>query len=78
MKRLIGIFIIAQAVFVGILCYQLQLLGDSILQAASFGFLEVEEAGGFGNLPTISLVLLAAMALIGLYLMFSKNETPKQ
>lgn len=73
MKRLIGIFIIVQAVFVGILCYQLQLLADTILKAASFGFLEQEQTGWIGNLPTISLVLLAAMALVGLYLALSKN-----
>ncbi|PSL40096.1 hypothetical protein B0H99_106109 [Planomicrobium soli] len=78
MKRLIGIFIIAQAVFVGIICYQLQLLADSILEAASFGFRETEGTGWLGNLPAISVLLLGAMVLVGVYLMLSKNESPKQ
>jgi hypothetical protein len=78
MKRLIGIFIIVQAVFVGILCYQLQLLADSILKAASFGLREPEETGWIGNLPAMSVLLLGAMVLIGVYLMLSKNENSKQ
>jgi len=77
MRRLIGIFIIAQAVFVGILCYQLQLLADSILEAASFGLRDLEETGWIGNLPAISVLLLVAMVLVGVYLMVSKNENPK-
>lgn len=77
MKRLIGIFIIAQAVFVGILCYQLQLLADSILKAASFGFRDLEETGWIGNLPAASVLLLGAMVLVGLYLILSKQESPK-
>ncbi|MDN7242482.1 hypothetical protein QWY14_11770 [Planococcus sp. N028] len=78
MKRLIGIFIIAQAVFVGILCYQLQLLADSVLKAASFGLRDVEQTGWIGNLPAMSVLLLVAMVLVGVYLMLSKSESPKQ
>lgn len=76
MKRLIGILIFVQAIFVAIICYQIKILSDSVLQAASFMELSGGTLAWGGNLPLLSILLLSALALLGIFLMFSpKNES---
>lgn len=75
MKRLMGIFIVSQTILFGVLIYQIQNLSDSIKEAASFVATKEGTLSWGGNIPKVSVFLLSALMVLGLFLILSKNKS---
>jgi hypothetical protein len=77
MKRFIGFFIVTQAIFTGIIVYAINDLSNSIKQSAAF-VANKEGVLATGNgIPIVSLVVLIAVIILGLYLIISKEKGNK-
>jgi hypothetical protein len=74
MKKLVGIFIAVQAILTGLILHGLNSISNSILIAAVHQKTVVNTIAWSENLNTSTYILLAAILLVGVYLIVIKDQ----
>jgi hypothetical protein len=77
MKKLLGIFIVVQAILTGLILYGLNSISNSILISAVHQKNGVNTIAWSDNLDTSTYIILAAILIVGAYLIVTKDKNSR-
>jgi hypothetical protein len=74
MKKLVGIFIVVQAILTGLILYGLNSISNSILISAVHQKTGVNTIAWSDNLDTLTYIVLVTVLIVGGYLIVTKDK----
>ena len=77
MKKLVGIFIVVQAILTGLILYGLNSISNSILISAVHQKTGINTIAWSDNLDTSTYIILAAILIVGTYLIVTKDKNSR-